>query len=72
MKKYPKSKFPTHKSKDETWAKFVAHHGFGEWHEMGQSVHDLAGDWSGTITYEHYCKWFEIYNSALFKALQEE
>jgi hypothetical protein len=72
MKKYSRSCFPTENSRHTTWDKFVLYHGFKSWAEMRLSVIEITGDWQGCITYEHYCKWFDIYHSALHKALQEE
>lgn len=69
MTKYTKEQFP--KIDEVNWDRLWVDHGFSNWYDMAESIYDIAGDWGGKITYEHYCKWFDIYFSPLMQSLRE-
>ena len=56
--------------KHENWYKFTECHGFNDWNEMAKCIYKIK-IWDGMIDYETYSTWFDIYNSPLYKLIQE-
>lgn len=56
--------------KHENWDKFTERHGFNDWNEMATCIYKIK-KWDGMIDYETYSTWFDIYNSPLYKIMQE-